>query len=169
MDVYEAMEKRYSVREYADRPVEKDKLERILNAARIAPSARNAQDWKFVVVTDGELRKTMAAAAEQPLLAKAPVVIAGVSTNPERQMRCKVCSGPVDLAIAIDHMTLAAVAEGLGTCWIGSFDQDACCELLDVPPTAQIIELLVLGYPADSPKPKSRKSMDEVVCYERFS
>ena len=169
MDVYEAIEKRYSVREYEDRPVEKDKLERILNAARMAPSARNAQDWKFVVVTDAELRKTMAEAARQQLLAKAPVVIAGVSTEPEREMRCKVRSGPVDLAIAIDHMALAAIAEGLGACWIGSFDQDACCSLMDVPPTAQIIELLVLGYPADSPKKKSRKSMDQVVCYEKFS
>jgi len=169
MEVYEAMEKRYSVRDYTDQPVEKEKLERVLNAARIAPSAGNRQDWKFVVVTDTELRKEMAAAADQKLLAKAPVVIAGVATNPERQMRCKVLSGTVDLAIAIDHIALAATAEGLGTCWIGSFDQDACCNLMEIPAGAKIIELLVLGYPADAPKEKSRKTMDEVICYERFS
>ena len=169
MELYEAMEKRYSVREYQDRPVEPDKLRRVLDAGRIAPSARNAQEWKFLVVQDADLRRRMARRAEQPLLAKAPVVVAVVSTDPERVMRCGVPAGPVDCAIAIDHMTLAAVAEGLGTCWIGSFDQDACCELTDVPPSAQIVELMVLGYPADSPGPKSRKSLDEVVCYERFS
>ena len=169
MDLYEAVEKRRSVRGYQDRPVEPDKLQRVLNAARIAPSARNAQDWKFVVVQDPSVRHELADQAEQPLLAKAPVVIAAVSTNPERVMRCGVESGPVDCAIAVDHMTLAAVAEGLGTCWIGSFDQEACCRLMEVPPTAKIIELMVLGYPADQPGPKSRKAMQDVVCYERFS
>ena len=168
MDVYEAMEKRYSVRSYEDRPVEKDKLERVLNAGRIAPSASNKQDWKFVVVRDAELRKALADGADQQLLAKAPVVIAVVSTNPARVMRCGVRPAPVDCAIAIDHMTLAAVAEGLGTCWIGSLNQDTCCQLLDVPPTGQIIELLVLGYPADKPKAKTRKGIEEVICYGKF-
>jgi nitroreductase len=78
----------------------------------------------------------------------------------------------VDCAIAIDHMTLAAVAEGLGTCWIGHFDQDACRKVLGVPASAVIIELLPLGYPApgaEAPKTKPRKPMNQVVCYERFS
>lgn len=169
MDIYQAMQARYSVRAYQDREVEQEKLDRVLDAGRIAPSARNAQAWKFVVARDGQLRENMAKAAEQPLLAKAPVVIAAVATDPERIMRCGIRSAPIDLAIAIDHMTLAATAEGLGTCWIGSFDQDACCNLLDVPPAAQIIELLVLGYPADEPKAKPRKDLSEVVCYETFS
>jgi len=169
MDVYEAMNKRYSVRSYADRPVEAEKLTRVLDAGRIAPSASNKQDWKFVVVQNADLRRELAAEANQPLLAKAPVVIAAVSTSPDRTMRCGVQSGPVDCAIAVDHMTLAAVAEGLGTCWIGSFDQEACCRLMEVPASAKIIELLVLGYPADQPKEKSRKAVDQVVCYERYS
>ena len=168
MELYEAMEKRHSVRDYEDRPVEKDKLERVLNAARIAPSASNKQDWKFVVVQDAALRNKMAEQVEQKLFAKAPVVIAAVSTNP-REMRCCVKAGTVDCAIAVDHMTLAAVAEGLGTCWIGSFDQKISCDLLGIPEPAKIIEFMVLGYPADSPKPKTRKPLDEVVCYEQFS
>jgi len=169
MDIYEAIEKRYSVRSYQDRQIEQDKLDRVLNAGRMAPSARNAQNWKFIVVRDRDLREAIAKAAEQPFLAEAPVILAVVSTDPERRMKCGVPSGPVDCAIAIDHMTLSAVAEGLGTCWIGHFDQDACCKLLDVPSTGEIIELLTMGYPVSKPKAKSRKPVSEVVCYEKFA
>lgn len=169
MDVYEAIRRRCSVRAYLDRAVEDDRLRRVLDAGRLAPSARNGQNWKFVAVRDGELRRAIADAAEQPFLRNAPVIIAVVSTEPDRLMKCGVPAGPVDCAIAIDHMTLAAVAEGLGTCWIGRFDQDACCELLDVPVGAQIIELLAMGYPAATVPEKSRKPLDEVVCYERFA
>jgi nitroreductase len=169
MDIYEAIKNRYSVRSYQDREIEQDKLDRILDTGRIAPSARNAQNWKFIVVRDADLREAIAQGAEQPFLAQAPVILAVASTDPERRMACGVLSGPVDCAIAIDHITLAAVAEGLGTCWIGHFDQDACCRILDVPPTAVIIELLAMGYPGDKPKGKSRKPIDDVVCYDKFA
>jgi len=168
MDLHEVLENRYSVRKYEDRPVEDDRLRRVLNAGRMAPSGRNLQQWKFVVVRDAERRQALAEAAEQPWIAHAPVIVAVVSTEPERMMFCKIPAGPVDCAIAIDHMTLAAVAEGLGTCWLGHFDQDACCNLLDVPPSAKIIEMLALGYPADTPPPKKRKALDEVVCWETY-
>ena len=169
MDVYEAIEKRFSVRSYADRPVEADKLERILTAGRLAPSARNLQDMKIVVVRDAEIRAKLAAAAEQPFIEQAPVVLAVVCLDPGRKMYCGVPNGPVDCAIAIDHMTLAATAEGLGTCWIGHFDQKACCEILNVPASAQIIELLPIGYPAVQAGAKKRKPLDQLVCQERFS
>jgi len=169
MDIYEAVQKRYSVRAYRDRAVEEDKLDRVLNAGRLAPSARNCQDWKFVAVRDGATRRKLAEASEQPWLAKAPVIVAVVSTNPERVMHCRVPAAPVDCAIAADHMTLAAVAEGLGSCWIGHFDQDLCCEILDVPPTAKIIVLLAMGYPASDQPPRTRKPLDEVVCHDAFA
>lgn len=168
MDTYEAIEKRYSVRAYEDRPVDQETLERILNAGRIAPSGRNDQAWKFVVTRDRPRIESLAEAAAQPWMAKAPVIIAVVSTDPEKIMHCDVPAGPVDCAIAIDHMTLAAVAEGLGTCWIGHFDQDASRQLLGVPASAKIIELLTLGYPTDPPRAKKRKALGEVVCYEQF-
>ena len=168
MDVYETISNRYSVRSYQDRPVEQEALERILNAGRLAPSATNKQARKFVVAREPELRKALAKAADQAFIAQAPVIIAAVSTDPERVMHCGIPSGPVDCAIALDHMTLSAVAEGLGTCWIGHFDQDACCELLGVPPTGKIVEMLALGYPADSLGAKSRKLLKEVVSYETF-
>jgi nitroreductase len=170
MDIYEAIRSRYSVRAYQKRPVEEDKLTRVLDAGRIAPSARNTQPWKFVVVRDESRRGALAELSGQPFLAEAPVVIAVVGTSPGRVMFCDVPADPVDCAIAIDHMTLAAVAEGLGTCWIGHFPQDQCREFLLVPATAKIVELLALGYPASKPpKTRSRKSLPEVVCYEKFS
>ncbi len=169
MDVYEAIRNRYSVRSYTEQTVEEQKLHRVLEAGRLAPSGNNRQDWKFIVVRDAELREALAKAADQAFVGKAPVIIAVVSTDPERRMACDIPAGPVDCAIALDHMALAAVAEGLGTCWIGHFDQDACCQLLSIPPTAKIIELLPLGYPADSPKSKSRKPLDKIVCYDSFT
>jgi len=169
MDVYEAIKKRCSVRTYEDRPVEDDKLQRILDAGRHAPSGNNRQEWKFVVVRDEKLRSGLAKAADQAFVGQAPVVIAVVGLNPERVMACDIPADPVDCAIAIDHMTLAAVAEGLGTCWIGHFDQDASRKLLGVPASAKIIELLPMGYPAVAPKPKKRKDLSEVVCYDKFS
>jgi len=169
MDVYEAIEKRYSVREYQDRAIEEDKLQRVLDAGRIAPSARNRQEWKFVVVRDAAMRRSLADAAGQPFLTGAAAIIAVVGLKPEQVMHCGVPTDPVDCAIAIDHMTLAAVAEGLGTCWIGHFEQDSCRGLLEVPSSAKIIELLALGYPAGKPGTKKRKPAEEVICRERFS
>lgn len=169
MDLYEAIENRYSVRSYEAGPVAPEKLERVLSAARLAPSARNLQDWKLVVVQDASIRKQLAEAAEQPFVGQAPVVLAMVCLEPDRTMHCGVPAGPVDCAIAIDHMTLAAVAEGLGTCWIGHFDQDACRRILRVPPSAQIIEMLALGRPAAQAGTKKRKALDELICHDQFA
>jgi nitroreductase len=167
MDIYEAIQKRCSVRVYRDQPVAEEKLTRILDAGRLAPSGNNRQSRKFVVVRDSKIRAALAEAAEQPFVGKAPVVIAVVSTDPERVMSCDVQAAPVDCAIAIDHMTLAAVAEGLGSCWIGHFDQAKACQILGVPNSAKIIELMTLGVPDAEPHPKSRKSLAEIVAYER--
>jgi len=169
MDVYEAIRKRFSVRSYEDRPVEAQTLQRILDAGRLAPSGRNSQPWKFVVVQEAQRRQALAEACDQPFVAAAPVVIAVVGLSPDAVMHCGIPGDPVNCAIAIDHMTLAATAEGLGTCWIGHFDQDACRKLLNVPDSAKIVEMLLLGHPAASPPAKKRKEPDEVICYETFS
>jgi len=169
MDLYEAIEKRRSIRAYLPRPVEEDTLRRVLNAGRLSPTARNRQERKFVVVRDEARRGAVAGAAEQPWLAQAPVIVAVVGTTPEAVMHCHVPTDPVDCAIAIDHMTLAAVAEGLGTCWIGHFNQGACRDVLAVPPGAKIVELLAMGYPADQPDARPRKPMEEIVCWETYS
>jgi nitroreductase len=170
MDIYEAIRKRCSVRTYRDEPVEEDKLRRILDAGRLSPSARNRQERRFVVVRDPACRKAIAKAAEQPWMAQAPVIIAAVGLT-DYVMSCGVPGDPVDCAIALDHMALAAVAEGLGTCWVGHFDQGACRNLLGVPAGATIIQLLTLGYAAGAAEkeaPKNRLAYDKVVCKETF-
>lgn len=169
MDIFETIQARRSVRSYLDKPVEDEKLQRILEAARLAPSGNNRQAWKFVVVREAPLRGALANAADQAFLAKAPVVIAAVSLEPDRMMHCGIPAGPVDCAIALEHMVLAATALGLGACWIGRFNQDACKKLLSAPAQAKIIEMLTLGYAAEAPTtPRSRKPLNEIVSYEKF-
>jgi len=168
MDVYEAIKARFSVRLYTDQAIEEDKLRRVLDAGRLSPSARNRQERKFVVVQDAQCRKAIAQASEQPWMAQAPVIIAVVGLT-DYVMSCKVPADPVDCAIAMDHMALAAVAEGLGTCWVGHFDQDKCRKLLNVPAGATIIQLLTLGYTTARARPtKNRLPYDKVVCQETF-
>lgn len=168
MDVYEAIKKRYSVRAYKDAPVEDDKLQRILEAGCAAPSSRNTQAWKLVVVRDPHKRQRLADAASMGWLAGAPVILVIVSTAGDHKMYCGVPSGPVDCAIVIDHITLAAVAEGLGTCWVGHFEQETCLEVLGVDDGGEIIELLALGYPQAARAHAERKSLDELVCYDTY-
>jgi nitroreductase len=170
MEVHEAIEKRKSIRSYLDKPIPEDKLLKVLEAARLAPSGGNRQEWKFVVVKDVEKRKKLSqAAVGQAHVAGAPVVIAGVATAPKNMMMCGVPGYPVDLAIAIDHMTLAAVDAGLGSCWIGAFSQDEARKVMGIPDNYLIVCLLTLGFPADEGRPKTRKSLDEIVCYDTYS
>jgi nitroreductase len=169
MELKEAIKRRQSIRDYEDKPVPEDKLLKVLEAARLAPSGANRQAWKFVVVREGKRRQELArAAGGQTHIAKAPVVIAAVATMPESVMPCGVPDYAVDLAIAVDHMTLAAVDEGLGTCWIGAFSQEEARDILKVPENYRIVALLPLGFPKETGRPKVRKSLDEIVCYETF-
>jgi nitroreductase len=170
MDVYEAIRTRKSVRGFLDKAVEQDKLERLLNAARLAPSASNRQEWRLVVVTDREKRRRLAEeAAGQRFIAEAPVVIAACAETDGRLMRCGQACYPIDVAIAIDHLTLAAVAEGLGTCWIGSFDPAVVRRILGIPDQIVVVELLPLGYPRDpapGPAGKTRLPLQQIVHHE---
>lgn len=170
MDLYEAIRTRKSVRSYEDRPVPEDSLERVLEAARMAPSAKNLQEWRFVLARDPEVRRRLAAAASgQSFVAEAPIVIACCAETDHRRMRCGLESYPIDVAIAIDHLTLAAAGEGLGTCWIGSFDPRKVRETLGIPETIEVVELLPLGYPKDpTPEAKSRLPLAEIVHYDSW-
>lgn len=168
MDFYDVIEQRFSVRKYESREIEEDKLQRVLQAGRRAPTARNRQEWKLIVVRNESLRQAVAKGADQPFLAEAPVILAAVGLTPDDRMHCRIPTDPVDCAIVLDHISLAAAAEGLGTCWIGHFDQDVCREVLNVPPTAQIIELMPLGYPAVPHRMKERKPLEDLICRDRF-
>ena len=171
MEVYEAIRARHSVRSYQDRSVEQEKLARVLEATRLAPSARNDQEWRFVVVTDRAKRNALATeASTQAFMAGAPVIIAACAQTDGRVMRCGQQAYPIDVAIAVDHLTLAAVAEGLGTCWIGSFDPAQVRRILGIPPEIQVVELLLLGYPSETgtPPKKNRLPLDSIVRYEAW-
>jgi nitroreductase len=171
MNVSQAIRLRHSVRTYEDRPVEDDKLLRVLEAARIAPSARNMQDWKFIVVRDAETRRQLDAASNgRGWIADAPAIIVCCGSPIEYKMKCGHLAYLVDVTIAIDHMTLQAVEEGLGTCWIGAFDEPKIREILGIPNTARVVELLPIGYPADGTpsEGKPRKTLEEIVCYEKW-
>ncbi|MBA7485532.1 MAG: nitroreductase [Firmicutes bacterium] len=170
MEVREAIEKRRSVRVYEDRPIPEEKLKRVLEAARLAPSASNQQPWNFVVVQDVESRKKLGrAAGDQSFVGEAPVVIAAVALRTDHIMMCGVHSYPVDLAIAVDHITLAAVEEGLGSCWIGAFSQAEVKRILNIPKQYMVVALLPIGYPAETGGLKSRKPLETIVSYETFS
>ena len=170
MDVIEAIQKRRSVRVYQDRAVPEDILAKILEAARLAPSARNSQSHKFIVVKDQQLRKKLAKeGTSESFIGGAPVIIVAVALDPEYVMPGGVPAHPVDIAIALDHMTLVAVEEGLGTCWIGAFYQDQVKQMLSISEKYKVVALLSVGYPADSPRKKSRKPLEEIVCYDSFA
>lgn len=169
MDVAQAIRERRSIRRYRSDPVPEEKLNKVLEAARLAPSAHNAQDWKFIVVREREIRRQLSAAVGQNFLAEAPVVIAAVALNPESLMPCEVPAYAVDLAIAVEHMALQATAEGLGACWIGAFNQKKVEAILKVPEKYKIVALLPVGVPDETPMAKPRKKITEVVCWEKFS
>jgi nitroreductase len=170
MNVIEAIKERCSVRAYEDREVEEENLQAILECARLAPSASNLQEWRIVVVRDREMRARMAEAANsQAFVAEAPVVLVFCAETKHHMMRCGEKSYPIDVAIAIDHVTLAAVELGLGTCWIGAFYSDKVRPLLGIPVDVPIVSLLTLGYPASgSTRPKNRFPLSEIVRYEKW-
>jgi len=171
MDVIEVIRKRRSIRSYLDRPVEREKIDRLLEAARLAPSASNRQEWRFVVVTDrGRRAELAAAAANQDFVAEAPLVIAACARTDGHVMRCGQPCYPIDVAISIDHLTLQAAAEDLGSCWVGSFDEGRVKAILGIPEgrDIRVVELLTVGYPAEQPLPLSRLSVGELVHWETW-
>ena len=170
MDVYEALRTRKSVRAFLPRGVPDELLRRVLEAARAAPSARNAQEWRFVAVRDSGTREKLALeAARQPFIGTSPVLLACCAETDGRIMRCGQPAYPIDVAIAMDHLSLAAAAEGLGTCWIGSFDEGLVKEILGIPSALRVVQLMPLGYPADpAVVSKSRLGLDALLHYERW-
>jgi nitroreductase len=168
MAVLDVIRKRYSCRAYQDKSIEQDKLNCILEAARLAPSARNMQDWRFVVVTDKAIKSKVAGTTNRPeVFEKAGVIIAACS-NSDYVMRCGQAIGPIDVSIALEHICLQAADLGLGTCWIGSFDADKVRQILAIPEDVAIIELMTVGYPADSKPDPLREPIEIIVCYDTW-
>ncbi len=162
LKVFDAVKKRSSVRQFLDRPIEEAKLRVVLEAGRFAPSARNLQEWRFIVVKDPEIRHKIGLAANgQVFVGEAPVVIVACAVTDLRVMSCGQLCYPIDVAIALDHISLVAVELGLGTCWIGAFNEDKVKEILGIPKEVRVVELMPIGYPVfDDVKKKNRLSLE---------
>lgn len=172
MDIYEIIKSRRSIRSYKPDPIPEEKLNNILEAARLAPSGKNGQPWRFVVVREAKLREALVPACrDQKSLAQAPVVIAACGSEAEAYQKQGgyMTSMIIDVAIAMEHLVLAATAEGLGTCWIGAFSEEAVRKVLNVPANLRIVALTPLGYPAESPTPKPRKELKDIIINNRFA
>ncbi len=154
--------KKRSIRRYKDTPVPEEDIIKVIEAARIAPSASHRQPWHFIVVRDGETRKKLA--GRQGWAAGAPVIIVAVAdpgASPNWWQN--------DVGIAFEHVILAATDLGLGTCWMGSMRRDEEIKrLLGIPDNLKVVAITPLGVPDEEPAPKVRKSLDEIVSWGRF-
>ncbi len=171
MEFYDVIKKRKSVRKYKKDPIPDDVLNRILEAGRIAPSAKNIQPWHFIVIKDPDTKKKVAAACrDQMFMADADVILAGCILQKEAWARMGgyMSAGPVDLTIALEHMILAAAREGLGTCWIGAFVEQDVKKILNVPDDVTVLALTPIGYPAEEPKDRGRKPISEIISYDSW-
>jgi len=167
--VLEVIVKRKSIRNYQQKDIPEDVLHEILDAARLAPSASNRQPWKFVIVQDKGLRQQlMVASRNQKFVGEAPVVIAGCATNVNHIMPNGIYAYPVDVSIALEHISLQAAELGLGTCWIGAFDQREVKEILQIPGNVSVVCLMTLGYPVTEGAESIRKPLEDIICYNYY-
>lgn len=170
MNFLDLAERRYSVREYSARPVAEETLKKILQAARLAPSAVNYQPRHFVVITDQGLKEEIAQAYSADWFKKAPVVIVALGDHEQAwQRKDGKDHCDIDVAIAVDHLMLAATSLGLGTCWVCSFDAKRVHSILDLPAHLEAVALIPLGYPAHDQIPKKeREDLAQLVSWNGF-
>ena len=172
MSFIDIAKKRHCIRDFKDMPVEKEKILQVLEAGRIAPSAVNYQPLHFIVITDEIEKSKVAESYARDWFKKAPVIIAACgdhSLSWKRKDGKDHCD--IDVAIAVDHMTLAAADIGLGACWVCAFDAERCHKALGLPENLEVIALMPMGYPAADyrEQEKKRKSIADVVSWERYA
>jgi len=168
LEIFEAIKRRRSIRKYEQKAVEKEKLSKVLEAARLAPSAMNMQPYAFVVTSDSETIEKISSACNQEWDAPTIIVVcafpeeAWVRDDGEEYWKA-------DAAIAMNNMSLQACAEGLGTCWIVAFKEEKVKDILGIGAEARVVAMTPLGYPAEKKGPVTkRKTIDELVHYERW-
>jgi nitroreductase len=170
MDVFEAISKRRSVRSYKDSEIDEEKLKKVLEAARLAPSASNRQEWKFVIVRNAETRaKLVEMTYGQRFVGQAPVIIVACATEGKSIMTCGQPTHTVDVSIACSFMILEACEQGLGTCWLGTFNEGEVKRLLGIPGHMRVVTMTPLGYPNEAPPPRPRKVFEQIVCFEKYT
>jgi nitroreductase len=161
MSVQTAIGERRTVRSYRDALVEDEKLNLVLEAARLSPSERNRQEWKFIVVKERETRRKLADAANgKEFVGEAPVSIVACASEAEYVMSCGQLTGTVDTSIAFSFLVLQAQEVGLGTCWLGAYSENEVKEILGMPRHVRVIAMTPLGYPAQVSEARPRKSLE---------
>ncbi len=172
MEVMEAIEKRRSVRAYADAPVTREQLDRVLEAIRLAPSWKNKQCWNVIVLTDRERIRALGELLRwnpgREVYETAPVFLV-LTADPEKSgVRDDKPYYMTDVGIALQNGVLAAAELGLGTCWVGAFSEDPVKELLGIPDRIRVPAITPLGVPAEAPGPRPRRPMEEMVFDETW-
>lgn len=169
MDFIDLTRQRYSVRAYKPDPVEETKLQQVLEAARLAPTAANRQPFQLIVIHTAGRQAELKRIYHRDWFSQAPIVIGICAVPPVAWVRRDGKNyADVDATIAMDYLILAAADLGLGTCWVAAFDPAAAREVLHLPENVEPIAFTPLGYPADQPRPKDRKPLAELVRYERW-
>ncbi len=169
MEFSKLIKERYSVRGYKSDPIEDEKFLEVLEAARIAPTAANLQPFQLIIVHTEGRKEELRRIYKRDWFLQAPLIIVACGIPSKAWVRQDESNyGVVDVAIVMDHLTLAAANIGLGTCWIGAFDPQATREILKLPEGVDPIVMTPLGYPNAPSKPKERKALDELVRYENW-
>ena len=164
MNFYEVIKKRCSIRSYKPNPVEEEKLNRILEAARMAPSAANRQPICFVIIKDEKTKQQLKRVYDEKWFYTAPIIVCVCSIPEKAWIRSDGRNyADIDAAIAMDHLILAATDEGLATCWVAAFKVSILKSLLKLPPGMEPIAMTPIGYPQDIPEPTYRKPIEDIV------
>ena len=164
MNFLELVKRRYSCRAYKSFGVEREKLDYILECVRFAPSAVNKQPWRFHIVSKAEDKERLQLCYNRDWFKTAPMyVIASVLHDEEWVRADGKHHGDIDIAIAVEHLCLAATEQGLSTCWVCNFDAEKCKQLFGLSANEEPAVVVPLGYAADEPKPKNRKTIEEII------
>jgi nitroreductase len=168
VEFMDVVRQRRSIRKYRPDPVPQAKLDAVLEAARLAPSWANGQCWTFVVVTDAKVKNALARAGNE-WIEHAPVIIAACADRANSGEKEGQGYYLLDIGIAMEHLILAAAEQGLGTCWIGWFDEGKAKKALGVPKDIRVVALTPVGYADEAPEPRPRKSLGEMVRRDRWA
>ncbi|MDH5376323.1 MAG: nitroreductase family protein [Candidatus Bathyarchaeota archaeon] len=161
MPLLDVIFRRRSIRRYRSEPIPDDVLRNILEAGRLAPSADNAQPWHFIVVTESKIKEKLSEGRWNYFIKDSAATVVGCGYADNEW-------STIDVAIALENMVIAAEAQGVGSCWIGDFEEEEVKELLGIPDNLKVVALVSFGYPAEKPSPLNKKSLKEIVHYNKF-
>ena len=173
MDIFQVIRDRRSIRKFKDTPVDRKKIEQVLDAARLAPSWKNLQCWRFLVLTNPARKEALSFAFSddnpgKKAISQAPAAIVACADPAESELSHGIEYYVADASIAFEHICLAAHALGLGTCWLGLFDEDVMKTNLKIPDNMRVVGVTPLGYPDQDPKPRPRKELSEIAFFDEW-